>query len=121
LVTSADIHLVLANMHTSRNIGALLVDANQHLTCFITETLALHRREVVLEDVVADLGNSSAHNLVVVELSLGRDLTEDHDHVILASRFARYLAVWVRSQTRIKNSVRYLIAEFVRMTLVNGL
>ena len=39
----------------------------------------------------ADLLRDLAHDLLVVHVRLGRDLTEDHDHVGLRGRLARHL------------------------------
>ena len=37
---------IFANMHTSGNVGALLVDAHKHLACLVTQALA-DRKSVV--------------------------------------------------------------------------
>jgi hypothetical protein len=85
------------------------------------QALALHGREVLLEDVVPDALAGLAHDLVVVQRGLRRDLAEHHHHVVLAARFARHLAVRVGLKAGVEDSVRDLVSELVRVTLVHGL
>nr|KYP59630.1 hypothetical protein KK1_015065 [Cajanus cajan] len=59
------------------------------------------------------------HDLFVVHVGLGCDFTEHHHHVGLGAGFASNLAVWVLLQARIEHSVRDLVAELVRVTLVH--
>merc|ERR1719409_1108278 len=121
LVASADVHLVLPDVHATSNVGALLVDRNLHVRGVAAQALALHGREVFLEDVVPDPLAGLANDLVVVQRGLRGDLAEHHHHVVLAARLARHLAVRVDLKACVEDSIRDLVSELVRVTLVHGL
>lgn len=61
---------------TLSNVGRLLLNGNQDVTRLVVETL--------VGRVVTDLLDGVSDNLLVVDLSPGGDLTEDHDHTSLS-------------------------------------
>ena len=121
LVAGADVHLVLADVDAARDVRRLLVDAYEHLARVAGQALGVHRRQVVLEGVEADLADLGADDLVVVELGLGRDLAEDHDHVVLGRRLAGDLRVGVLLEAGVEDGIRDLVRELVGVALVHGL
>merc|ERR1719377_265903 len=121
LVTGANVHLVLANVHAAGNVRALLVDADLDLLRPAAQALRLDRGEVVNEGVVADALDSRAHDLLVVQLRTGGDLAEDHDHVVLARSLASDLALRINLQACVEHGIRNLIRELIRVALVHGL
>mmetsp|Transcript_105754 Transcript_105754/g.227945 ORF Transcript_105754/g.227945 Transcript_105754/m.227945 type:complete len:217 (-) Transcript_105754:86-736(-) len=121
LVAGTHIHVVLANVHATRDVRALLVDAHKDLAGLVAEALGVHARQVIHVGVVADPGNGSTHDLVVVQLGLGRDLTRNHHHVVLRAGLAGDLALRVRGEAGIQHGIGDLVADLVRVALVHGL
>merc|ERR1719502_1812337 len=121
LVASTHIHFVLAHMHTTCNVWALLVDANQHLAGLVTKALTVHAGQVVHKAVEADLCNHTPHHLVVVELSLRCDFTCTHHHVVLGGSLAGYLGLGVCSQASVKHRIGDLVTDLVGMSFVDRL
>mmetsp|Transcript_42691 Transcript_42691/g.108390 ORF Transcript_42691/g.108390 Transcript_42691/m.108390 type:complete len:214 (-) Transcript_42691:34-675(-) len=121
LIAGADIHVILANVHTTCDVRALLVDAHQHLASLVTQALAVHAGQVVDVGVEADLGNNAPDDLVIVDLGLRRDLASDHDHVVLRHSLASDLALGILCQAGVQDGVRDLVAELVRVALVDRL
>mmetsp|Transcript_24426 Transcript_24426/g.58520 ORF Transcript_24426/g.58520 Transcript_24426/m.58520 type:complete len:497 (+) Transcript_24426:101-1591(+) len=128
LVAGADVQVGLAHravgvvtVHAAGDVGRLLVDAHEHLAGVAREALGRDRREVVHERVEADLTDLLAHDLVVVQLRLRRDLAEDHHHVVLGGSLARDLGHRVLGQAGIQDGVRDLVGELVGVALVHRL
>mmetsp|Transcript_69812 Transcript_69812/g.145936 ORF Transcript_69812/g.145936 Transcript_69812/m.145936 type:complete len:232 (-) Transcript_69812:35-730(-) len=121
LITSTDVQVLLSDMHTSSDVGALLVDSDQNLTGLVGETLGVNAGQIVNIAVEADLRDDSPHHLVVVNLGLSGDLTGDHDHVVLGGCLASDLALRVGGQASIQNSIGDLVADFVWVALVDRL
>mmetsp|Transcript_22094 Transcript_22094/g.33597 ORF Transcript_22094/g.33597 Transcript_22094/m.33597 type:complete len:279 (+) Transcript_22094:680-1516(+) len=121
LVTSTNIHVILSNVDTSSNIGRLLVDADEHLASITGETLGINRRKIINEGAESDLLDLITDDLLVVEVGCGRDLTEDHHHVILGGGFTGDLGHGVGLEACIKDGVGDLIAELVGVALVDRL
>ena len=105
LVSGAHVHLVLANMHSTGNVWALLVDANQDLAGLVAQALAVHAGQIIHEAVEADLRHHSTHHLVVVELRCSGDLTSHHDHVVLGGRLTGHLALGVHLQAGVEDGI----------------
>merc|ERR1719262_969801 len=84
LISCTHIHLVLADVDTACNVRTLLVDAYQDLACLVAQTLAVNTVKFIFKRGVANAFDSRAHNLVIVKLRAGGDLSEDHDHVVFA-------------------------------------
>ena len=120
LVAGADVHLVLADVDAARDVRRLLVDAHEHLAGVAGQALGVDGRQIVLEGVEANFSHLSADDLVVVELGLGRDLIEDHDHVVLGRRLAGDLRVGSCLRRR-EAGIRDLVRELVGVALVHGL
>ncbi|KAJ0550663.1 hypothetical protein HanHA300_Chr07g0248441 [Helianthus annuus] len=87
LVTSTDLLRLLCKMsvHTLSNVGTLLLDVDQHLAVVGIKT-DISRCESNFSASVTDY-------LLVVNISLGGDLTENHDHVGLGAGLAGDLAI----------------------------
>lgn len=86
LVTGSVV-LERAMVKTLGDIGRLLLDGDEHVAGLVVETL--------LRRVVADLLDRVTDDLLVVDLSLGRDLTKDHDHTGLGGSLTGDLGVGV--------------------------
>jgi hypothetical protein len=87
------------------NVGGLLLNRDEHVAGLVVEALAR-----VIE---ADHLDSVTHNLLVVEVRLGGDLSEDHDHAGLAGSLASDLGVGILGQARIQHRVGDNVAELV--------
>jgi hypothetical protein len=64
--------LEVSVVETLGNVGGLLLDGDEDVASLVVEAL--------LGSVVSDVLDSLADDSLVVDLSLGGDLTEDHDH-----------------------------------------
>src|SRR5690606_11039971 len=62
-----------------------------------------------------------SHHLLVVELRLGGDFTEDHNHTGLGGGLTSDLGKGILAQAGIKNGVGDLVCNLVRVTLAYGL
>jgi len=91
LVTSSVV-LEVTVVETLSDIGRLLLNSDENVAGLVIETL--------LGRIVSDTLDGVTDNLLVVDVSLGGDLTEDHDHTSLGSGFASNL-----SNDRAKESV----------------
>ncbi|PON46933.1 hypothetical protein TorRG33x02_324670 [Trema orientale] len=114
LVTRTDLLGPLGEMAMDAlgNVGALLLNVDEDLAVVGVEA-----------DVVGDEADGAAgvaDDLLVVDVGLGRDLAEDHDHVGLGAGLAGHLAVRVLRQAGVEDRVRDLVAELVRVALVHG-
>lgn len=120
LITGSDIQVRLAHVDTSRNIGRLLVDADQDFASFTRQSLGLDRRQVVFKGIKTNFFDLGTDNGFVINLSLGSDFPKDHDHVVFGSRFASNLGVGIGLQTRVQDGVRDLVGQLVGVTFVDG-
>jgi len=110
LITSTDVLVHLAVLHdTLGDIGRLLCDSDKNRAALVVEAL--------VTVVVTDLLDGLTDELVVVNDSVGGDLTEHHDHTGLGGGLASYTRVGILSEASIENSIRHLIAELVGVTL----
>jgi hypothetical protein len=115
LITGTNLFWFLGEvaMDTLGDIGGLLLDVNKDFTVVSIET-----------NIVRDEPNGPAgvtNDLLVVNIGLGGDLSEDHDHVGLGAGLAGNLAVRVLGKAGIENGIRDLVAELVGVALVDGL
>jgi len=120
LVTGTNIHFVLTDVDTTSNVRALLVDSDNDLAGGVTEALAVNTGHVIHEGVEANLLHDTTHNFIVVQLGLSGDLSSNHDHVVFRGSFASNFALWVCGEAGIQDGVRDLVAELVRVALVDG-
>ena len=93
LVTSTVV-LKGAVVKTLRDIGRLLLDGNEDVAGLVVEALG--------GVVIADLLDGVADDLLVVELGLGSDLAENHDHAGLGGRLAGDLGEGVLGEAGIE-------------------
>lgn len=113
LVTSTKLLKGLFVVQTLSNIGGLLLNGDEQVEGLVVETLG----RVIVTNVLDGI----ADNLLVVELGLGGDLTENHDHTSLGGGLASDLGKGVLSQAGIEDGIRDLIGDLVRVTLTDGL
>jgi hypothetical protein len=106
---------------TASNIGGLLVNAHKNLTSVTRETLRLNRGKIINEGAESNLTNLVTDNLLVVEVSSGRDLSENHNHIILGSGLTSNLTQGIGFKASIEDSVRDLITKLVRVALIDRL
>lgn len=109
LVTSTKILEAVVKVETLGNIGRLLLDGDEEVKGLVVKALG----GVIVTDVL----DGVADNLLVVDLALGGDLAEDHDHASLGGGLASNLGHRVLSQARIENGVGNLIGNLVGMAL----
>lgn len=113
LVTSTELLKSLLVVQTLGNIGGLLLNGDEQVEGLVVETL--------IRVIVTNVLDGVADNLLVVELGLGGDLTENHDHTSLGGGLASDLGKGVLSQAGIEDSIRDLISDLVGVTLTDGL
>lgn len=102
LVTGTEVLEGVVVVEALSDIGRLLLNGDEDVACLVVEAL--------LGAVVANVLDGIADNLLVVEVGLGGDLTEDHDHTGLSGRLASNLGEGVLLEAGIENGVRDLIA-----------
>mmetsp|Transcript_50661 Transcript_50661/g.115108 ORF Transcript_50661/g.115108 Transcript_50661/m.115108 type:complete len:258 (+) Transcript_50661:645-1418(+) len=115
LIPSTDVLDALRphTVHSLPDVRGLLLQLVQHLHGSVVQTL----RGIIVPDLLAGV----PHNLLVVHLRLRGDLTKHHHHTRLRARLASDAAVRILSQKSIHHSIRHLICQLVRVTLVHGL
>lgn len=113
LVTSTELLEGLLVVETLGDIGRLLLNGDEEVEGLVVEALG----GVIVSDVLDGL----ADDLLVVELGLGGDLTEDHDHTGLGGSLASDLGEGVLSQAGIEDGIGNLIGDLVGVTLTDGL
>lgn len=80
LVTGAELLQSLVVVKTLCDIGRLLLNGDQDVTSLIVEALG--------RIIVSNVLNRVANDFLVVEMGLGSNLAEDHNHTGLSSRLA---------------------------------
>lgn len=113
LITSTEVLEAVIQVKTLSDIGGLLLDGDEEVQGLVVEALG--------GVIVADVLDGLANNLLVVELGLGGDLAEDHDHAGLGGSLASDLGEGVLGQAGIEDRVRNLIGDLVGVTLTDGL
>src|SRR5271154_484940 len=107
----------------------LLFNSNKDITSLVIESL--------LAAVIADLFDCLTYDFLVVKSRFRRDFSKDHDHAGLCCRFTGYFrerifrktcielyptSVYPRFKWWVKyNRIRNLVADFIGMSLPNGL
>lgn len=113
LITSTEVLEAVIQVKTLSDIGGLLLDGDEEVQGLVVEALG--------GVIVADVLDGLADNLLIVELGLGGDLAEDHDHAGLGGSLASDLGEGVLGQAGIEDRVRNLIGDLVGVTLTDGL
>ena len=113
LITGTEVLETVVKVKTLSDIGRLLLNGNEEVAGLVVEALG--------GVIIADVLDGVADNLLVVELGLGGDLTEDHDHTGLGGGLASDLGEGVLSQAGIENGIGNLIGDLIGMTLTDGL
>ena len=113
LITGTEVLEAVVKVETLSDIGRLLLNGNEEVAGLVVEALG--------RVIVADVLDGVADNLLVVELGLGGDLTEDHDHTGLGGGLASDLGEGVLSQAGIENGIGNLIGDLIGVTLTDGL
>mmetsp|Transcript_22743 Transcript_22743/g.43489 ORF Transcript_22743/g.43489 Transcript_22743/m.43489 type:complete len:208 (-) Transcript_22743:152-775(-) len=99
LITGSDLLWLLCAhaMHSLADIRGLLLNVHKDLARVAVES-DLSRRE-------PNFFSSLANNRLVINLGLGRDLAEDHDHTSLRCGLASHLRLGVLFKARIQNCI----------------
>jgi len=113
LVTGSNIFDVLVDVDGVGDLGGLLLKSDDNLAGLVVASF--------VSMVVADLLESVADNLLVVYGCLGGDFTENHDHIGLGTGLTCNSGIGVLGQTGIKDCVRNLITQFIRVSFVDTL
>mmetsp|Transcript_63861 Transcript_63861/g.169047 ORF Transcript_63861/g.169047 Transcript_63861/m.169047 type:complete len:316 (+) Transcript_63861:590-1537(+) len=121
LVTSTDVKIILADVHTACNVRTLLVDADQYLAVLVIQSLAVNAAQVVSERVKPDVLHNASHDGLVVNFPSNSDLSCNHDHVVLHASLTCDLAFGIAREASIEHCVGNLVADFVRVTFVHRL
>lgn len=104
MVTSTELLQSLIVVQTLSNVGRLLLNGNEDIAGLVVEAL--------LGVVVTNVLDGISDDLLVVEVGLGGDLTEDHDHTGLGGSLTGYLGEGVLFEASIEDSIGYLIAAY---------
>jgi hypothetical protein len=102
LVSSTELLESLLVVETLSNVGRLLLNGNEDVACLVVEAL--------VGGVVANVLDGITDDLLVVEVRLGGDFTEDHDHTSLSGGLASDLGEGVLLEAGIEDGVRDLVA-----------
>jgi hypothetical protein len=100
-------------VETLSDIWRLLLDGDEDVAGLVVEALG--------GIIVTNVLDGATDNLLVVELGLGGNLTEDHDHTGLGCGLASNLGERILGQAGIEDSIRDLISDLVWVTLTDGL
>ena len=111
LITRTQLLQCLLVVQTLRDIWALLLDSHQHIAGLVIESL--------VRVVIANVFNRIADDSLVVDLRLGGDLAEDHDHAGLGGSLAGHLRERVIFEAGIEDGVGDLICDFVRVAFTD--
>lgn len=109
LISSTNFFDGASFMNSLSNIGALLFDGDQNVASLVIESLG--------RIIESDSLNGITDDLLVINLGLGGNFTENEDHSSLGCGFTSNFAVWVFGEASIQNGVGDLIADLVRVSL----
>lgn len=113
LVTGTELLKSLVVVQALSDIGGLLLDGDKDVAGLVVEALG----GVIVTDVL----DGTTDDLLVVELGLGGDLAENHDHTSLGCGLASNLGERVLSQAGIEDGIGDLISDLVWVTLTDRL
>lgn len=72
-----------------------------------------HRSQTFVGIVVSNLLDDSANDFLVVQIGLGGDFTENHNHASFARGFTSNFTELILRQASVQNGIRDLIADLV--------
>ncbi len=107
LVSSSNLFVFLVLVNTLSNFRRLLVNGNNDGCSFVIHS--------DLVGVVADFLNGLSGDLLEVDLAICADLAEDHADRVFDSTLTCHFSVGVFFKTGVKDGVRDVVAEFVRV------
>jgi len=113
LVTSTELLKSLIVVKTLSDIGGLGLESVHDVASLVVETLG--------GVIVANVLDSIANSLLVVDLSLGGDFAKDENHTSLGSGLASDLGERVSPQAGIEDGIGDLVGNLVGMTLTDRL
>lgn len=113
LVTGTELLKSLVVVKTLGNIWGLLLNGDEDVASLVVESLG----GVIVTDVL----DGTTDNLLIIELCLGGNLTEDHHHSGLGSGLASNLGERVLSQAGIKNGIGNLVSDLIWVSLTDRL
>lgn len=113
LVTSTETLESLLVVQTLGDIGRLLLNSNEQVQGLVVETLG--------GIIVTDVLDGVTDDLLVVNLGLGGDFTENHDHTSLGGSLASNLGEGILSQAGVEDGIGDLIGNLIGVTLTDGL
>ena len=90
----------------------MLLNSNEDVACLVVEAL--------LGGVVTDVLDGTTNDLLVVEVGLGGNLTEDHDHTGLGCGLASDLGEGILLEAGIEDGVRDLITGLQSASVFSG-
>ena len=102
LVTGTELLESVLVVEALSDVGRLLLDSDENVAGLVVEAL--------VGGVVADVLDGITDDLLVVEVGLGGDLTEDHDHAGLGGSLAGDLGEGVLLEAGIEDGIGDLIA-----------
>lgn len=105
LVTSADLLDALVEVDALGDIGALLLDGDDDVAGVAVDAL--------VGGGVADVADGGTDDVLEIDLGVGGDLTEDHDHAGLGGGLAGDLGLGVLGEAGVEDGIGNLIAELV--------
>ncbi|ONI20563.1 hypothetical protein PRUPE_2G022600 [Prunus persica] len=100
-------------MDTLSDIRALMLNVNQDLAVVSIKA-----------NMIWNKSNRTAgvtYNFLIVHFGFGCNLSKDHDHVGLGASLTGNFAVGILLKAGIKNCIRNLITEFIRVSLIHRL
>jgi hypothetical protein len=109
LITGTEGLEAVVKVKTLGDIGRLLLDGDEKVKGLVVEALG----GVIVTNVL----DSVTDNLLVVDLGLGGDLAEDHDHTGLGGSLAGNLGQGVLGQAGVEDGIGNLIGDLVGVTL----
>ena len=113
LVTGTELLKSLLVVETLGDIWRLLLNGDEDVAGLVVETLG----GVIVTDVL----DGTTDDLLVVELCLGGNLTEDHHHSGLGSGLAADLGQRVLGQAGVENGIGDLISDLIWVSLTDRL
>lgn len=113
LVTGTELLKSLVVVKTLGDIWGLLLNGDEDVASLVIESLG--------GIIVSDVLDGTTDDLLVVELGLSGNLSENHYHSGLGSGLASNLGEGVLSQAGIENGIRDLVSDLIWVSLTDGL